>query len=97
MSAVNYVEAAIVVDATRDPVARRRFDELVQVMRLEVVPVTVAQALVARSAYRDFGKGSGHSARLNFGDCFAYGLARLRGLPLLFKGDDFTRTDVAVA
>ncbi len=97
MSAANYVEAAIVVDATRDPVARRRFDELVQVMRLEIVPVTVGQAFGARSAYRDFGKGGGHAAKLNFGDCFAYALAVESGEPLLFKGDDFGHTDVTPA
>ena len=97
MSAANHVEAAIVVDATRDPVARRRFDELVEVMRLEIVPVTVAQAFVARSAYRDFGKGSGHPARLNSGDCFAYALAVESREPLLFKGDDFGHTDVTPA
>ena len=97
MSAANYLEAAIVVDATRDPVARRRFDELVQVMRLEIVPVTVGQAFVARSAYRDFGKGSGHPARLNFGDCFAYALAVESRESLLFKGDDFGHTDVTPA
>ena len=97
MSAANYVEAAIVVDATRDPVARRRFDELVEVMRLEIVPVTVSQAIVARSAYRDFGKGSGHPARLNFGDCFAYALAVGSREPLLSTGDDFGHTDVTPA
>ncbi|CCG03066.1 type II toxin-antitoxin system VapC family toxin [Blastococcus saxobsidens] len=97
MSAANYLEAAIVVDATRDPVARRRFDELLQVMSLEIVPVSVDQAHVARSAYRDFGKGSGHAARLNFGDCFAYALAMESGKPLLFKGDDFGHTDATPA
>jgi ribonuclease VapC len=55
------------------------------------------QAEIARAAYRDFGKGSGHPAGLNFGDCFAYALARARREPLLFKGDDFSQTDVAVA
>jgi hypothetical protein len=53
------------------------------------------QARIAREAYRDFGPGSGHPARLNFGDCFAYALARATGEPLLFKGDDFVRTDIA--
>jgi ribonuclease VapC len=60
-------------------------------------PVDEAQARVAREAYRDFGKGSGHPARLDFGDCPAYALAKATGEPLLFKGDDFTRTDVASA
>jgi ribonuclease VapC len=60
------------------------------------VPVTVAQADLARAAYRRFGRGH-HPARLNFGDCFAYALARETGEVLLFKGDDFSRTDVASA
>jgi ribonuclease VapC len=60
-------------------------------------PVTEAQARVAREAYRDFGKGSGHPARLNFGDCFAYALAKVTGEPLLFKGNDFAQTDIKSA
>ena len=59
--------------------------------------MTELQARIARDAYRDFGKGSGHPAKLNFGDCFAYALAKFTGEPLLFKGDDFTQTDVRVA
>ena len=97
ISAANYVEAAIVVDASRDPVAVRRFDQLVQVAGLSVTPVTVEQARIAREAYRDFGKGSGHPARLNFGDCFAYALAKDHGDALLFKGADFSHTDVTSA
>src|SRR5262249_60411163 len=62
-----------------------------------IEPVTEAQARIAREAYRDFGRGSGHPARLNFGDCFAYALARQTGQPLLFKGDDFVHTDVTPA
>lgn len=61
---------------------------------LEVVPVDEAQVAVARTAYRDFGKRSGHPAQLNFGDCFAYALAITTGDPLLFKGGDFGHTDV---
>jgi ribonuclease VapC len=56
--------------------------------RIIIEPVTEAQARIAREAYRDFGRGSGHPARLNFGDCFAYALAKVRGEPLLFKGND---------
>jgi ribonuclease VapC len=59
--------------------------------------VTRGQARIAREAYRDFGKGSGHKAGLNFGDCFAYALAKSAGEPLLFKGDDFVHTDVTPA
>jgi ribonuclease VapC len=97
MSAASYVEAAIVVDASRDPVVSRRFDELVQVAALSIAPVTAEQAHIAREAYRDFGRGSGHPARLNFGDCFAYALAKERADALLFKGNDFAHTDVIVA
>jgi ribonuclease VapC len=96
ISAANFLEAAIVIDGSRDPVASRRFDELVRAAQLTVEPVTEAQAKIAREAYRDFGKGSGHPAKLNFGDCFAYALAKTAGEPLLCKGEDFRHTDVAV-
>jgi ribonuclease VapC len=97
ISAANWLEAAAVIDGSRDPVASRRFDELVDVARIAVVPVTEAQARIARAAYRDFGRGSGHPAGLNFGDCFAYALAKDTGEPLLFKGRDFVHTDVVPA
>lgn len=63
---------------------------------IEVVPVTIEQTEVAREAYRRYGRGN-HPARLNFGDCFAYALARISNEPLLFKGDDFARTDLVAA
>ena len=97
ISAANYVEAAVVIDGSRDAVASRRFDDLVRAAELVVEPVTHEQARLARAAYRDFGKGSGHPAQLNFGDCFAYALAREKGEPLLFVGGDFGKTDVEVA
>lgn len=97
MSAVSFVEAAVVIDGSRDPVASRRFDELVATARLVVEPVTHEQAQIAREAYRDFGKGSGHPARLNFGDCFAYALAKIANEPLLYKGEDFAQTDLMPA
>ncbi len=97
ISAANFLETAIVIDGSRDPVASRRFDDLVREARLIIEPVTEEQARIAREAYRDYGKGGGHAAQLNFGDCFAYALARCTGEPLLFKGDDFTRTDVTPA
>jgi ribonuclease VapC len=62
-----------------------------------VEPFTEEQAQIARQAYRDYGKGSGHRAQLNFGDCFSYALARVKREPLLFKGDDFVHTDVRSA
>lgn len=94
ISAVNYVEAAVVIDGSRDPVASRRFDDLFRAAQLVIEPVTEAQARIARDAYRDFGKGSGHPAGLNLGDCFAYALAKVTGEPILFKGDDFGHTDL---
>ena len=97
ISAANWVETAVVIDGSRDPVASRRFDELVQIAELQVEPVTHDQARIARDAYRDFGKGSGHKAGLNFGDCFAYALAKSTGETLLFKGNDFGHTDITPA
>lgn len=97
MSAANYLEAAIVVDGVRDPVASRRFDDFIAAADIKLEPVTEATARIAREAYRDFGKGSGHKAGLNFGDCFSYALAKETSEPLLFKGDDFTHTDLPSA
>ena len=97
MSAANYLEAGIVVDANRNPLLSRRLDDLIVQTEIQVEAVTPQQADIARAAYRDFGKGSGHPAGLNFGDCFAYALAKSAREPLLFKGDDFSHTDVAIA
>jgi ribonuclease VapC len=97
LSAVNFVEAAVVIDGSRDPIACRRFDDLLKEAQVLIEPVTEIQARLAREAYRDFGKGSGHPARLNFGDCFAYALAKVIGEPLLFKGSDFGHTDIMPA
>jgi len=95
VSAVSFVESAAVIDASRDPIASRRFDDFMKTAGIAVEPLTESQARIAREAYRDFGKGSGHPARLNLGDCFAYALAKAMGEPLLYKGDDFSHTDVA--
>ena len=97
ISAATCVEIGAVIDAGRDPVASRLVDELLTTAAIVIEPVTADQAHIAREAYRDFGKGSGHPAGLNFGDCFAYALAKVTGEPLLFKGDDFAHTDVASA
>jgi ribonuclease VapC len=94
VSAANFVEAALVIDASCDPVASRRFDDLINVAQIFIEPVTEDQARIVREAYRDFGKGSGHAAKLNFGDCFANALAKVTGEPLLFNGDDFAHTDI---
>ena len=97
ISAANYLETAIVVDGSRKPVLSRRLDDVISECDTLIEPVTEEQARIAREAYRDFGKGSGHAAQLNFGDCFAYALAKAKAEPLLFKGDDFRHTDVRCA
>jgi len=96
VSAVNYVEAAVVIDSSRDPVATRRFDDFFRAGSIAIEAVTPNQAELARQAYRDFGRGR-HKAGLNFGDCFAYALAKELDEPLLFKGDDFRHTDIDAA
>ena len=97
MSAGTRLELAIVIRRLEDPVVERRVEDLLEALRMSVEPFTVAHGTIAQRAFADFGRGSGHPARLNFGDCFAYALARESGEPLLFKGDDFTHTDVAPA
>jgi ribonuclease VapC len=97
ISAVSYVEAGAVIDSSKDPIASRRLDELIEAAQIAIEPVTEAQARIARQAYRDFGQTSGHPAKLNFGDCFSYALAKSNGEPLLFKGQDFSQTDVKPA
>ena len=97
MSAATFLEAAVVVDGLGDPVKSRRLDELIQALGIEIVDTTVEHGSIARAAYHDFGKGSGHAAQLNFGDCFAYALATATGEPLLFKGDDFIHTHLRPA
>jgi ribonuclease VapC len=93
MSAANLLEAGIVADAQTDPRTGRQLDALVANFRLRIEPVTEEQVRIARQAYVDFGRGH-HPAALNFGDCFAYALAKATGEPLLFKGDDFEQTDI---
>ena len=95
LSAATYVETGIVVDNTKDPVISGRFDQLLAELDAEIRDVTARQARLARDAYRSYGKGSGHRARLNYGDCFAYALATETRTPLLFKGADFSHTGVA--
>ena len=94
LSAASFVELAAVVDGRRNPVLSGAIDELLATWRIEVAPFTVRQAQLAREAYQRFGRGSGHPAQLNMGDCFSYALARDLGEPLLFKGNDFALTDV---
>ena len=96
LSAANWLEAAIIVDDRFGENGARDLKLFVLEAAIEIVPVTAAQAELARVAYRRFGRGN-HPARLNYGDCFAYALARETGEPLLFKGDDFSRTDIPAA
>ena len=96
LSAANWLEAAIIVDDRFGENGARDLKLFVLEAAIEIVPVTAAQAELARAAYRRFGRGN-HPARLNYGDCFAYALARETGEPLLFKGDDFSRTDIPAA
>lgn len=93
VSAATVLETSIVVG----PQVHAHLDRLLSAGGVEVAPFDEAQARVARQAYVDYGKGSGSKARLNFGDCFSYALAKSTGRPLLFKGDDFTHTDVESA
>ena len=97
MSAASYLETSIVIDKYRDAVLSARLDDLILDSEIAIEPVTVEQARIAREAYRNYGKGSGHKANLNFGDCFSYALARVKREPILFKGDDFQHTDLRSA
>ena len=96
MSAGNFIELSIVVESQFDGEAGLQCDALFRRIGIVIEPVTVEQAHLARQAFHDFGKGR-HPARLNFGDCFAYALAKLTGEPLLFKGEDFRKTDIVSA
>jgi ribonuclease VapC len=94
MSAATYLELGIVIDAARDPGASILLDELLAALEITIEPVTEGQARIARAAYRQYGRGMGGPTTLNYGDCFAYALARDLGEPLLFKGGDFAQTDI---
>jgi ribonuclease VapC len=96
ISAGTYVELAVVIDRGRDAVASGALDSFLEKSRIQIEPLTASQARIARAAHQRFGRGSGHAARLNMGDCFSYALARDLGEPLLFKGDDFTLTDIEI-
>ena len=96
MSVVALLEAAMVVESRGGAVAGQELDVLLEKAAVELVSVTPEHANAARRAWRRFGKGN-HPAALNFGDCFAYALARTAGEPLLFKGEDLARTDIEAA
>jgi ribonuclease VapC len=96
LSVVTYVEASMVIESRKGPEGLRDFDLLIERAGIELIEVDAAQGRAAREAFRRFGKGR-HRADLNFGDCFSYALAKIRGEALLFKGDDFSHTDLLVA
>jgi ribonuclease VapC len=93
VSAASFLEAAMIFDDRFGYEGERDLKFFLMEAAIEVVDVTLEQVERARRAYRRFGKGN-HPAALNFGDCFAYGLSMTSGEPLLFKGNDFARTDV---
>lgn len=97
LSAGNYLEAASVLSRVKDDVYSAEFDELLAISEIVIEPVTAEQARIAQEAQRRYGRGSRHRAHLNFGDCFAYALARIYDEPLLFIGNDFTHTDLRPA
>ena len=97
LGAATFVEAAAVMVARKGPQGEIAFDALLQRLDIEVVALTPEAARFARSAYARYGKGVGAPPVLNYGDCLAYGVARAHDLPLLFRGDDFPRTDVRPA
>ena len=96
LSVASFLEASIVVESRYGPDGLRDLDLLIAKAGIELVPVDADQAYVARTAFRTYGKGR-HPAGLNFGDCFAYALAKTSGEPLLFKGSDFPLTDITRA
>ena len=97
VSAAAYLETHIVVEGYKNPILIARLDEILENPGIQIEPVTLEQAKIARQAYRDYGKGSGHPANLNFGDCFSYALARVRRESILYKGNDFVHTELRSA
>ena len=93
LSAANYVECGLILTARRGDAAALEFDAFLSRAMIDIAPVDREQAGLALTAFRRFGRGR-HPAKLNFGDCFAYGLAKAENEPLLYKGGDFSKTDV---
>ena len=97
LSIASFLEVSIVVQRLRAPLTRRLLDQMIDSGAVTLEPVTVEQCRIAADAHHRYGRGSGHPARLNFGDCFSYALAKATGEPLLFKGEDFIHTDITAA
>jgi len=96
MSTATFVEASLVIESSRGYDGLRDFDLLLATAAIGLVAVDIEQAHIARQAFRQYGKRR-DKAGLNFGDCFAYALSKTTGLPLLFKGNDFSKTDIESA
>lgn len=97
MSAPTYLECSIVATKDRPLTAMLELDRLIEDLRIEIIAFTPRMARVAAMAFLEYGKGRGHPAQLNFGDCISYAVSKVEAMPLLFKGDDFPHTDVECA
>lgn len=97
MATVTWFEASMAVERYGDAVALQRFEEIVAELRIALIDFTEAHAAEARKAWKKYGRGASSPAKLNFGDCMAYAVAKLRDEPLLFKGNDFVHTDIESA
>lgn len=97
LSASTALELMLVIESRKGEIGGRDLDLFLHRAKIDIVPFDAEQAELARIAWRRYGKGNGHPAQLNFGDCFAYALSKITGEPLLFKGNDFSQTDVLVA
>ncbi len=96
-STATLLETAIVIESRHGEAGGAKLDELIQEASIQIESVTAVQISIARMAFRRYGKGRGHPAGLNFGDVFSYALAKTLDEPLLFKGDDFSKTDIKIA
>ena len=97
LSAASYLETAIVIAGRFGPQGPEKLDRLVSELSIEIVPVNAEQAHLGIAGFQQFGRGTGHPAALNYGDCFTYALAKFTGQSVLFKGNDFSRTDLTSA
>ena len=95
-STATLLETAIVIESRHGETGGAKLDELIREANVQIEPVTADQVNIARTAFRSYGKGRGHPAGLNFGDVFSYALAKTLDEPLLFKGDDFSKTDIKI-
>jgi ribonuclease VapC len=97
ISVASVFECSMKVQRNSSPNQDEKVDEFLRDSGFEILPIGLIELAVARTAFARYGKGMGHPARLNFGDCFSYALAKTRNLPLLFKGNDFSQTDIVAA